>query len=132
VNGTRQIANTLVSILGVPGGSNPYQNSAAIYQILFGQGKILCGTPPAGQNACISAADIAAPPINLQVSNTGPLPPGTVLFFGQPDYRSPQSQQASLGVEREVGNGLSISLSYIYVHTTHLPWAVDKPTAHRS
>jgi hypothetical protein len=126
VNSTRQIANTLVSILGVPGGSNPFQNSAAIYQILFAQGKILCGTPPARQNACISAADIAAPPINLQVSNTGPLPPGTVLFFGQPDYRSPQSQQASLGIEREIGNGLSISLNYIYVHTTHLPWAVDK------
>jgi hypothetical protein len=126
VNSTRQIANTLVSILGVPGGSNPFQNSAAIYQILFAQGKILCGTPPARQNACISAADIAAPPIGLQVSNAGPLPPGTVLFFGQPDYRSPQSQQASLGIEREIGNGLSISLNYIYVHTTHLPWAVDK------
>jgi hypothetical protein len=126
VNSTRQISNTLVSILGVPGGLNPFQNSAAIYQILFAQGKILCGTPPARQNACISAADIAAPPIGLQVSNTGPLPPGTVLFFGQPDYRSPQSQQASLGIEREIGNGLSISLSYIYVHTTHLPWAVDK------
>jgi hypothetical protein len=126
VNGTRQIANTLVSILGVPGSSNPFQNSAAIYQILFGAGKIFCGTPPAGQNACISAADIAAPPINLQVSNTGPLPPGTVLFFGQPDYRNPQSQQASLGIEREIGNGLSVSANYIYVHTTHLPWAVDK------
>ena len=126
VNGTRQIANTLVSILGVPGSSNPFQNSAAIYQIMFGQGRILCGTPPAEQNSCISAADIAAPPINLQVSNTGPLPPGTVLFFGQPDYRNPQSQQASLGIEREIGNGLSISLNYIYVHTTHLPWAVDK------
>jgi hypothetical protein len=126
VNSTRQIANTLVSILGVPGGSNPFQNSASIYQILFAQGKILCGTPPTGQNACISAADIAALPIGLQVSNTGPLPPGTVLFFGQPDYRSPQSQQASLGIEREIGNGLSISLNYIYVHTTHLPWAVDK------
>ena len=126
VNSTRQIANTLVSILGVAGGSNRFQNSAAIYQILFAEGKILCGQPPASQNACISAADIAAPPIGLQVSNTGPLPPGTVLFFGQPDYRSPQSQQASLGIEREIGNGLSISLNYIYVHTTHLPWAVDK------
>src|SRR5260370_23921902 len=101
----------MVTILGVHGGSNPYQKSAAIYQILFG--KILCGTPPAGQNACISAADIAAPPINLQVSNTCPLPPGTVLFFGQHDYRSPQSQQASLGIEREIGNGLSVSAHYI-------------------
>jgi hypothetical protein len=48
------------------------------------------------------------------------------LFFGQPDYRGPQSQQASVGIEREIGNGLSISASYIYVHTTHLPWAIDK------
>ena len=125
VNGTRQIANTLVSILGVPGSSNPFQNSAAIYQILFAEGKILCGTPPAGQNACISATDISAPPIGLQVSNTGPLPPGTVLFFGQHNYRNPQSQQASLAIEREIGNGMSISVSYTYVHTTHLPWAVD-------
>jgi hypothetical protein len=126
VNGTRQIANTLVSILGVPGSPNPFQNSAAIYQILFAKGKILCGTPPAGQNACISAADIAAPPINLQINNNGPLPPGTVLFFGQPNYRPPQSQQVSFGVERQLGQSWSISASYIYVHTTHLPWAVDK------
>lgn len=125
VNGTRQIANTLVSILGVPGSSNPFQNSAAIYQILFAQGKILCGTPPAGQNACISAADIAAPPISLTVNNTGPLPPGTVLFTGQPNYRPPQSQQASFGIERQIGSSLSISANYIYVHTTHLPWAID-------
>jgi hypothetical protein len=126
LNSTRQIANTLVSILGIPGGTNPFQNSAAIYQILFGEGKILCGQPPVSQNACISNADIAAPPIGLKVSNSGPLPPGTVLFSGQPDYRNPQSQQASLGIEHEIGNGFSISLNYIYVHTTHLPWAVDK------
>ena len=125
-NGTRQIANTLVSILGVPQSTNPFLNSAAIYQVLFAQGKILCGTPPQGQGSCVSAADLAAPPINFQVSNTGPLPPGTVLFFGQPNYRSPQSQQGSLAIEREIGNGMSISAGYIYVHTTHLPWAIDK------
>ena len=126
VNGTRQIANTLIELPGVPGSTNPYQNSGAIYQILFGEGKILCGTPPAGQNACITAADIEAPPISLQVSNTGPLPPRTVLFSGQPNYRPPQSQQASFGIERQIGKSMSISADYIYVHTTHLPWAVDK------
>jgi hypothetical protein len=126
INGTRQIANTLVSILGVPGSSNPYLNSAAIYQILFAQGKILCSTPAVGQNACISASDLAAPPIGLQIGNTGPLPPGTVLFFGQPGYRNPQAQQASLGFEREIARGLSVSANYVYVHTTHLPWAIDK------
>jgi hypothetical protein len=122
VNDTRQIANTLVSILGVPG--NPALNSAAIFQTLFAEGKILCGTPPAGQNACIGPADLTQ--FGLTVTNTGiPLPPGTVLFSGQPNYRPPQSQQASFGVERQIGNSLSISASYIYVHTTHLPWAVD-------
>ncbi|HXY49463.1 MAG TPA: TonB-dependent receptor [Terriglobales bacterium] len=122
VNGTRQIANTLVSILGLPG--NPLANSAVMYQTLFAQGKILCGTPPAGNNACVTAADLAQ--FGIQVSNTGPLPPGTVLFSGQPNYRNPQSQQASLGIERQVGNSLSLSANYIYVHTTHLPWAVDQ------
>lgn len=121
VNGTRQIANTLVSILGVPG--NPLLSSAAIYQTLFAQGKILCGTPTAG-NACITPADLAQ--FGLTVANSGPLPPGTVLFSGQPNYRNPMSQQASFGIERQIGNGLSISANYIYVHTTHLPWAVDK------
>jgi hypothetical protein len=122
VNGTRQIANTLVSILGIPG--SPLANSAAIYQTLFPQGKILCGPPPAGSNSCITAADLAQ--FGIQVANTGPLPPGTVLFSGQPNYRNPQSQQASFGIERQIGRSLSISASYIYVHTTHLPWAIDK------
>ena len=122
VNGTRQIANTLVSILGLP--TDPLVNSAAIYRTLFGQGKILCGTPPAGANACITPSDLTQ--FGLVVSNTGPLPPGTVLFSGQPNYRNPQSQQASFGFEHEISNGLSVSLNYIYVHTTHLPWAVDK------
>src|ERR1035437_5910094 len=123
VNGTRQIANTLVSILGVPG--NPALNSAFIYQVLFGEGVFPCKLPP-GQNACISETDVTGPPINLPISNTSPLPPGTVLFSGQPNYRPPQSQQASFGIEQQVGNSLSVSLNYIYVHSTHLPWAVDK------
>ncbi len=122
-NNTRQIANSLVTILGNP--SFPtVANSAAIYQVLFSQGKILCGTPPAGQNACISPSDLT--PLGLTIANTGPLPPGTVLFFGQPDYRPPMSQQFSLGIEQQIGNGLSVSANYIHVHTTHLPWAVDR------
>ena len=126
INDNRQIANTLVNILGVPGSSNPYLNSPAIYQVMFAQGKILCGTPAAGKNSCITADDLAAPPIGLQINNSGPLPPGTVLFYGQPSYRNPQSQQASLGIERQIGRDFTISANYIYVHTTHLPWAIDK------
>lgn len=118
VNGVRQIANTLVTIQGVPPA-----NSAEIFGAMFAQGKILCGAPPAGSNTCITQSDLAQ---FVSVSNTGPLPRGTVLFFGQPNYRNPQAQQASLGIERQIGDSLSVSASYIYVHTTHLPWAVDK------
>src|SRR2546425_7933919 len=74
VNGVRQIANTLVTILGAPPA-----NSAEIFGAMFAQGKILCGQPPAGANSCITQADLAQ---FVPVSNTGPLPPGTVLFSG--------------------------------------------------
>ena len=122
VNDTRTIANTLVKLTGVPG-EPTIANSAAIFQTLFGEGKIDCGTPPPGQYACISQTDLAQ--FGLSVPNTGPLPPGTVLFAGQPGYKSPTSQQASLGIEREIGGGLTVSANYIWVHTTHLPVAID-------
>ncbi|HLI85711.1 MAG TPA: TonB-dependent receptor [Bryobacteraceae bacterium] len=121
VNGTRQIANTLVSILGVPG--NPGLNSGLIYQTLAAEGKIFCGTPPAGASACITPADLAQ--FGLRVSNSGNLPPGTVLFSAQPNYRNPYSQQTSFGIERQAGRSISISASFVYVHTERLPWAVD-------
>jgi hypothetical protein len=121
INGTRQIANTLVTLNGVPG--TPALNSAYLFQELFGAGLIDCGTPKPGDYACITAGDLEA--LGLTVSNTTPLPPGTVLFSGQPGYKSPTSQQASLGIEREIGGGLTISANYIWVHTTHLPVAID-------
>lgn len=130
VNGTRRIANTLVSILGDP--LNPGVTSPLIFQTLFFQGLtsdptknsiIGCGTPQPGQYACITQAMLKQ--FGLEVPNTGPLPPGTVLFAGQPGYESPMSQQVSFGIERAVGAGISVSASYIYVHTTHLPVALD-------
>jgi hypothetical protein len=114
-NNVREIANTLVTIQGTPPA-----NSAEIFGKAFAQGKILCGTPPSGANACITQSDLGFP-----VNNTGSLPQGTVLFSGQPNYRNPQAQQASMGIERQIGNSWSVSANYIYVHTTHLPWAVD-------
>ncbi|HET8923056.1 MAG TPA: carboxypeptidase regulatory-like domain-containing protein [Candidatus Acidoferrum sp.] len=132
-NNKRTIANTLVTINGFPGVPagctpgvnctiNPVASSAAIYQVLFGTGVFPC-TVPAGQFACITAADVA--PFGVSVPNSGPLPVGTVLFAGQKDYRSPLAQQASLGIERDLAAGFSLSLSYIYVHTQHLPVAID-------
>ncbi|MGA8034643.1 MAG: TonB-dependent receptor [Candidatus Acidiferrales bacterium] len=127
VNGTRQIANTLVTLNGLNGSSttppNPAVNSALLYQALFAQGKVQCGTPPAGQNACISETDLAN--LGVQVSNTGPLPPGVVLFYGQKNFKNPYSEQASFGIEHQFGSTLTVSASYIYVHTLRLPVSID-------
>ncbi|MFZ0952078.1 MAG: hypothetical protein WAN17_07425, partial [Candidatus Sulfotelmatobacter sp.] len=40
-------------------------------------------------------------------------------------YRPPIAQQASFGIERELGPGFSISVSGIYSHTQRLPVAID-------
>jgi hypothetical protein len=122
INDTRRIANSLVKLTGVPGDPD-VANSAVMFQTLFGEGKIDCGTPPPGQVACVGPADLEQ--FGLTISNTGPLPPGTVLFAGQSNYKSPMSQQASLGIEHEFPGGVSVSANYVYVHTTHLPVAMD-------
>ncbi len=51
--------------------------------------------------------------------------PLQVFFVNQPGYRPPIAQQASFGIERELGPGFSISLSGIYSHTQRLPVAID-------
>ncbi len=52
VNGTRQIANTLVTLNGLNGSPttppNPTINSALLFQALYAQGKVQCGTPAGG------------------------------------------------------------------------------------
>ena len=121
VNGIRPIAQVFVPLTGAPG--NPALNSAVIFQTLFAQGLIQCttATPPAA--ACITPANLTQ--FGINVTNTGPPPPLSVVFSGQPDYQSPYSEQASFGIEGEVAKGWSVSLSGIYVHTLRLPVALD-------
>src|SRR5205807_806166 len=123
INGLRPIANFLLPLTGAPG-APPGLTSAAIFQTLFAQGKVQCQTPAPGNAACITPADLVQ--FGLNISNTGPNPPLTVLFSGQPDYQNPYSQQAEIGIEREITPGFSVSLSGIYVHTLRLPTAIDQ------
>ncbi|HXT74496.1 MAG TPA: carboxypeptidase regulatory-like domain-containing protein [Candidatus Angelobacter sp.] len=104
---------------GIPG----LQNSAVVFQTLFATGKIQCTSPSAGNAACITPTDLA--PFGIRVANSGALSPLQVIFSNPPNYRTPYSQQASLGIEREIGNGLSVSISGIYSHTQRLPVAID-------
>jgi TonB dependent receptor len=102
--------------------------SATIFQTLFAQGLIQCTTPTPGNSACITPAAVAGPfgaQSGLIVANSGPATPGQVLFVNQPGYRPPIAQQASFGIEREIGPGFSISISGIYSHTQRLPVALD-------
>lgn len=115
-NNSRLISVAIVPLNGLPG--NPGLNSAAIFQTLFAQGKILCGQPAAGTAACITPADLAQ--FGLGVSTTGPLPALSYTQTAASNFRSPYSQQASLGIEREIGSGFSVSASYVYVHTLKL------------
>ncbi|HKW56215.1 MAG TPA: TonB-dependent receptor [Candidatus Acidoferrum sp.] len=118
----REISIYIVPITGVPFG-NPNLNSAAIFQTLFAQGLIGCTKPTAGNYACITPASLA--PLGLTVTNSGALAPLQVVFVEQPNFRPPYSQQAGLGIDREVAPGFSVSLSYIYSHTLDLPVAID-------
>ena len=87
------------------------------------QGLIQCTTPAPGNAACITPAAVA--PLGIDVTNSGPIGPLQVVFVNQPGYRPPIAQQASFGIEREIGPGFSISLSGIYSHTQRLPVAID-------
>lgn len=121
VNGIRPIAQVFVPLTGAPG--NPALNSAVIFQTLFAQGLIQCTTAAPGSAACITPANLTQ--FGINVTNTGPPPPLSVVFSGQPDYQSPYSEQASFGIEGEIAQGWSVSLSGIYVHTLRLPVALD-------
>jgi hypothetical protein len=122
VNGNRQIAQVFVPLTGVPG-APPSLTSAAIFQTLFAQGVVQCTTPAPGNAACITPANLTQ--FGINITHTGPVPPLSVVFSGQPNYRSPYSQQAEFGIERQIGRGWSVSASGIYVHTIGLPVAID-------
>lgn len=117
----RQIAQAFITLSGT--GAPAGINSALIYQTLFAQGKIGCGTPPVGTEACINATDMAQ--FGIPITHTGAIPPLSVLFIPASNYQNPYSQQAEFGIERQLGPSLSISVSYVWSHTLRIGRARD-------
>jgi hypothetical protein len=122
--------NREISIYVDPLGGVPalgLKGPEVIFPTLFNGGApnnlIGCTTPAAGNDACITPAAVAQ--FGINVTNSGPVGPLQVVFVNQPGYRTPIAQQASFGIEREIGPGFSISLSAIYSHTQRLPVAID-------
>ena len=117
--------NRYISIYVDPGFSLlPFlQPAGAVFTGLFNQGLIQCTKPTPPASACITPESVA--PFGIFVQNSGQLSPLTVLFSNPPNYKPPYSQQASIGIEREIIPGLSVSFSGIYTHTLRLPVAID-------
>ncbi|MCI0485622.1 MAG: carboxypeptidase regulatory-like domain-containing protein [Blastocatellia bacterium] len=95
------LATATSNALGLP-------TSFAIYQTLLAQGVI--GSRP------IVVSDLA------QFGLTpGPGKPLEVRFRIGDDYENPYTQQASLAVERDMGAGYGVEVSYLYSRGTHIP-----------
>jgi hypothetical protein len=114
-SGFRPIAQVLTTIQ-TPGA----QSAANIFSTLRAQGAIGIPTP----QRSITPADLTQ--FGINISQTGPLPPLSVIFSASPDYRNPQTQQASLGIQREFVPGFTASVNGIFVRGSHLTDAYDK------
>lgn len=118
INGFRQIAQVLTTL----NAADPLARTGPIniFRTLRDQGVIGIPTP----QRSIQAEDLRQ--FGINVAHTGPRPPLTVLFRPSADYQNPYAQQASFGVEREIGPGLSASASYIFVRGVHLTTSRDE------
>lgn len=129
-NNFRQIAQIFVPLTGAPGVINPMTGrpltSADIFRTLLAQGAFGFPTP----NRTITPADLTQ--FGINITHEGPIPPLTVRFTNSDDYVSSYSQQASLGVERQVASDWALAVNYIFSRTLKITRARDEnllPTA---
>ncbi|MGI8991586.1 MAG: TonB-dependent receptor [Bryobacteraceae bacterium] len=117
INGYRQIAQVLTTL----NAANPLAVNGPIniFQKLRGEGIIGVPTPMRP----ILASDLRQ--FGINISQTGPRPPLTVLFHNSADYQNPYSQQASFSIEHEFASTFSTSVSYIFVRGAHLTTSHD-------
>ncbi len=118
INGFRQIAQVLTTL----NAANPLavNGPVNIFTTLRNQGIIGVPTP----QRSIRASDLQQ--FGINVSQTGPRPPLTVLFRADPNYRNPYAHQASLGIDREIAKGLTASVQYVLVRGVHLTTSLDR------
>ncbi|MCC6589104.1 MAG: TonB-dependent receptor [Bryobacterales bacterium] len=115
VNGRRPIAQVLTTIQ-TPGAAS----AANIYQTLRRQGVLTLPTP----TRSIQASDLSQ--FGIAISQTGPLPPLSVLFEPSKDFSNSYSQQSSLAVERLIGQNWSISAGGVFTRTLKISRSRDR------
>ena len=114
IDGRRQIPQVLTTI-----NTAGAQSAVNIFRTLRAQGVI--GIPTTTRT--ITPADLVQ--FGINVSQTGPRNPLTVLFRADPTYRGSNAQQASGAVEHEFSPGFSVALSYVWALTQHITRARD-------
>lgn len=117
IDGRRQIPQVLTTL----NAANPFavNGPVNIFRTLRAQGVI--GIP--NTTRTITPADLAQ--FGINISQTGPRNPLTVLFRADPTYRNPMAQQASIGIEREITPGFSFGISYVWALTQYITRARD-------
>ncbi|MGH9751392.1 MAG: carboxypeptidase regulatory-like domain-containing protein, partial [Blastocatellia bacterium] len=101
----RTIFIVLTTATGAPG----LPTSIAVYQTLLSRGVIDTRT--------ITAEDVAAAPLNIRAAPGLPL---EVRFRLGQNYRNPTTYQTSFGIQRDLGAGVSLELTYLYSRGLHL------------
>jgi hypothetical protein len=121
IDGRRQIPQVLTTIQTAgPAAANN------IYSTLRRQGVI--GLPLSSRR--IQPSDLTQ--FGITVSQTGPIPPFSVLFENSANYVNPYSQQGTLSLERQITSSTSVSVSGIWSRTLKVTRARNKnllPTA---
>ena len=63
---------------------------------------------------------------------TGVVLPKPTIFVTDPNYQNPKVQQASLGVEQDIGNDIVLSANYLWVKGTDLTRSIDRNVGSQS
>nr|WP_281722496.1 TonB-dependent receptor [Nitrosomonas nitrosa] len=96
------IATATSNALGLP-------TSFTVYQTLLQRG--ILGVRP------VTVADVSAAPIGITPGAGRPL---EVRFRAADDYKTPMTYQSSLGIERDLGAGISLDVSYLFTRGIYL------------
>lgn len=117
IGGVRQIPQVLTTL----NAANPLALNGPIniFRTLRAQGVI--GIPTT--NRTITPADLTQ--FGINISQTGPRNPLTVIFREDPNYKSPRAQQGSVGIEHDFGQGFTAGASYVWALTQFITRARD-------
>jgi hypothetical protein len=107
LNGMGTPSNINIVLATATSGALGLPTSFAVYQRLLQQGVI--------GSRVITAADLAQFGVV-----PGPGKPLEVRFRREPNYENPFAQQASLGVQRDLGSGYAVEVSYLFTRGLHI------------